>query len=610
MRLLSNKSGFGDIYEAYEGAIPKILKVLKPSHNDNPKVVQLFQQEAAVLAAMKHNGIPQVEVDGYFQFFPKNTEPVHCIIMEKIEGINLKQWMHQQGNHPISENLALNWLKQLVEVIHLLHKNNYFHRDIKPDNIMMRSNGELVLIDFGTAREMTYTYLSAVSGTGVTKISSPGYTPPEQEMGQAVPQSDFYALGRTFVYLLTGQELTHHAIYDVSNNELQWRKHAPGISGEFGDFIDKLIAYKVVARYKTTQEILDNLNRITHKSFNSRIVYNSTKKQSNSISKTSKKWIYLAIFTLISGIGIFYYYKYIRTSANISLTKTIKDNSFVNCFINCLVFSPDGQKLFSASIDKNIKIWDVNTGKLVQTLPGHEGFINYLAISGDGQKLFSASADKSIKIWNLSNGKLISKLTGYNSYVNSLAISPDGQKLFSAGADKTIRVWNIDTKKEIKILQGHTSYVNSLVISPDGKKLYSASADQTIKVWNTNTYKNIQTLHGHTSFVNFLVISPNGEKLFSAGADKTIRVWDTKTYRNIQILQGHQRYVDSLAISNDEQKLISSSDDRTIKIWDLSTGKYISIYADNVKSLAVSRDGQMIATSGVGKDIKIWQKKR
>ena len=202
MRLVSDKSGFGKVYEAYKGATPKILKVLKEVHNNNPRVIELFQQEAAVLSQLNHPGIPRVETDSYFQFFPRNcTDPVHCIVMEKIDGLDLKQWMKQQGNQPISEKQALNWLKQLAEILHLVHQKNYFHRDIKPANIMIRSTGQLVLIDFGTARELTYTYLAEIGGAGsVTKISSAGYTPPEQEKGHAVPQSDFYALGRTFVY--------------------------------------------------------------------------------------------------------------------------------------------------------------------------------------------------------------------------------------------------------------------------------------------------------------------------------------------------------------------------------------------------------------------------
>src|SRR4028118_747664 len=130
---------------------------------------------------------------------------------------------------------------------------------------MIRSTGQLVLIDFGTARELTYTYLAEIGGAvgNVTKISSAGYTPPEQENGHAVPQSDFYALGRTFVYLLTGKQATDQTIYDPLNDKFNWRNHAPYVSPQLANFIDKLMAPTAAARHRNTQDILDELGKIS-----------------------------------------------------------------------------------------------------------------------------------------------------------------------------------------------------------------------------------------------------------------------------------------------------------------------------------------------------------
>ncbi|MBD0337315.1 MAG: serine/threonine protein kinase, partial [Cyanobacteria bacterium Co-bin13] len=260
MRLISSQSGFGKVYEAYERNIPKILKVLKESHTLNAKVLELFQREAMVLSRLNHPGVPQVDVDGYFVYAPKGSDqPLHCIVMEKIDGPNLKQWMVQQGNHPIGEQQALLWLAQLADVLHLVHQQNYFHRDIKPENIMLRSSGQLVLVDFGAAREMTETYLAHLGASGITTVSSAGYTPPEQEQGQAVPQSDFYALGRTLIYLLTAKNPSDPTIYDSRTNALNWRIYAPQISPGLAHLIDNLIAPRAIDRPQTTEEILQRL---------------------------------------------------------------------------------------------------------------------------------------------------------------------------------------------------------------------------------------------------------------------------------------------------------------------------------------------------------------
>lgn len=258
-RLLTDNSGFGKIFAAEEQGSPKILKVLKEHLNNNLKAVELFQQEANALSKLQHPGIPKV--DGYFQYQTRHGLILHCIAMEKIEGLNLEEWLQQQGNHPISEAQAIAWLKQLAEILHQVHQQKYFHRDIKPSNIMLK-DGHLVLIDFGTAREATYTYLAKMgSGYQVTAVVSAGYTPPEQMNSQAVPQSDFFALGRTFVHLLTGQHPAN--FYDSYNNVFRWRQDAK-ISATLADFIDALMASKPGDRPMNTQVLLhriDDLNQ-------------------------------------------------------------------------------------------------------------------------------------------------------------------------------------------------------------------------------------------------------------------------------------------------------------------------------------------------------------
>jgi WD40 repeat protein len=625
MRLLSDSSGFGKVYEAYYGAIPKLLKVLKQKHNDKPRIIELFQQEAAVLSQLNHPGVPRVDPDGYFQFFPSNsTEPVHCIIMEKIDGLNLKQWMRQQGNHPISEKQGFNWLKQLAEILHLVHQKNYFHRDIKPENIMIRSNGQLVLIDFGTARELTFTYLADVGGAGsVTKISSAGYTPPEQEKGHAVPQSDFYALGRTFVYLLTGKQATDSAIYEPLTDTCHWRKLALDISEPFANLIDKLMAPTAAKRHKNTQEILDeiaSISKITQEVTQPQLVTHldgySLSQSPDDIfvaegkSETSKKnWLIggvAALVFILGGYGTWQLYQNpIRTPS--LLVKTIVDDA---SYVNYLAMSADGKSLLSSSADKKIKIWNFSTGKEIRTLIEASIPINYFAINPDWQTLATGDAGNTIAIWNFSTGKKIRTLKGHSSYVNYVVISPDGKKLASASADHTIKIWDFFTGKEIFTLKGHSSYINYLAITPDGKKLASASADNTIKIWDFLTGKELLTLTGHSGSVNSLAVSSDGNKLASASADNTIKIWDVYTGKELLTLTGHSSAVKPLAITPDGKKLVSASADNEIKIWDFSTGKEIQTlkgHSSSVNSLLITPDGKKLVSASADGTIKIWR---
>ena len=657
MRLLSDNSGFGKVYEAYERSTPKILKVLKESLNNNAKAVQLFEKEATVLSQLHHLSIPRVDPDGYFLYYPKNrTEPLRCLLMEKIDGPNLKQWMHQQGNHPISEKQALNWLHQLTTVLHLVHQKNYFHRDIKPENIMLRPTGQLVLVDFGAAREITQTYLEHLgSAEGVTALSSAGYTPPEQEHGQAVPQSDFYALGRTIIYLLTAKFPTDRGIYDSLKNTFNWRIHATDLSPEFADLIDQMIASRAIDRPKDTQEILDKLAAIASQqsAFTSPINRNlatapqtampaatfqdaqvkSTSLQLNQPTvqttafkpgKPSKLILGLGgLILLAMGFGSYtawsQYQQTIRQASDqivassnaqtqeVSLAKTLLGHSNS---INDFVLSAGGNTLISASGDKTIRLWDLSKAEEIGVLKGNKSFINVLTLSFDGQTLISGGADGVIKIWSLETRQEIQSWIAHSSAVNALAKSPDGKYLFSGAADGGIKIWTLSTGEELRTLVGHPSAINALAASDDGQTLFSGSADKTIKRWNIQTGKKLQTFSGHTSYINALLMSRDGQFLFSASADKTIKQWNLSTGEAVNSFTGHSGFVNALDISPDGQWLRSSSADQTIRVWDVQTGGLLNTYTgfgSHVEKFILWRDGQIITANSENNTIGVWR---
>lgn len=187
------------VFEVRDSRDPQTPKVLKVLCSSQAKLVSLFVQEQQILTDQEHphDGIPK----GYdaFDLSTPYGQVLLCLVMEKIQGQNLEQRRLALG--PIDSETALNGLKQLAEILHHIHQQDFFHRDIKPSNIMRRSgNGRLVLIDFGTARRVTETI---VAGENSTVVVSYNYTAPEQLNGQAEKRSDFYALGKTILHLMT-----------------------------------------------------------------------------------------------------------------------------------------------------------------------------------------------------------------------------------------------------------------------------------------------------------------------------------------------------------------------------------------------------------------------
>jgi aspartate 1-decarboxylase len=196
-----------------------------------------------------------------------------------------------------------------------------------------------------------------------------------------------------------------------------------------------------------------------------------------------------------------------------------------------VAISPDGHTLVSGSDDKTIKVWNLQSGKLLRTLAGHGGVVFSVAISPDGHTLVSGSGDKTIKVWNLQNGELLRTLAGHGDRVRSVAISPDGHTLVSGSGDLTIWVWNLQSGELLRALAGHGGWIDKRVlvaISPDGHTLVSGSGDKTIKVWNLQNGELLHTFTGHTGSVYSVAISPDGHTLVSGSDDKTIKVWSKK----------------------------------------------------------------------------------
>ena len=152
----------------------------------------------------------------------------------------------------------------------------------------------------------------------------------------------------------------------------------------------------------------------------------------------------------------------------------------------------------------NIIVYD----KLINTLTGHTDCVNSAAISPDNKKIVSGSNDNRIKIWDLESGELINTLKGQHTvYIYSVAISPDNKKIVS-GSYKTIHIWDLESGVSINTLKGHTNWVKSLAISPDNKKIVSGSFDSTICIWNLES-GNLIILLINSFPISFLIFEQN-----------------------------------------------------------------------------------------------------
>ena len=610
---LLGEGGFGKTYSVSDrGRSPKVLKVLI---KNTPKSTELFKREAEVLCRLNIVGIPKGEE--YFTFTPGNTQKqVHCFVMQKIEGENLQDWMSQRNNQPIGEKKARLWLEELVHILSDIHENQLFHRDIKPSNIMISQDGLLVLIDFGTVREITDTYESKHAAKQITTIHTPGYAPLEQFNGQASPQSDFFALGRTFVYLLTGKhpnEFNNPYEHDLYTDELEnWRDEAPHVSPAFADFIDQLMARPLQKRFANTQAILQRLNEVDEILHPPVVITWERYRLQRKLQRMQRDEELASHLCQLSNhiLGDFLAEKTALASSvdwqKVAFDRPLGDlSSGHSAPVRCVAISQDGQFLISGGDDRIVKIWNIHEGEELYTLTGHSESVTSVAISPDGETFASGSVDKTIKLWNLKTGQEIKTLSGHLSDVTGVAFHPKKNSvLFSGSMDLMVKVWNLETAQITRTYTRHTNGVTCLAVHPNGQFIASGSHDCTVIVWSNHT------LAGHSAPVLCVVISPDGQTLISGSQDQEIKVWNLSNGELLRTLTGHSAAVCSLVISPDGQTLVSGSEDTTIKVWNLETGEEIKTLAHNlasVTSLAISFDGQFLVSANEDYSIKLWK---
>lgn len=145
------------------------------------------------------------------------------------------------------------------------------------------------------------------------------------------------------------------------------------------------------------------------------------------------------------------------------------------------VFSPDGKRMATAG--KEIQIYDATTGDLLTTLPGHNGWIKQIIFSPDGTKIASVSVDETAKIWDLATETLSANLEGHTGGVDGIAFSPDSSIAVTVSWDTSVRLWNVSTGQEIHRLVGHVDWVRRVVFSPNGRLIVSSDYSGNIMVW-------------------------------------------------------------------------------------------------------------------------------
>lgn len=285
-----------------------------------------------------------------------------------------------------------------------------------------------------------------------------------------------------------------------------------------------------------------------------------------------------------------------------------------------LDISDDGKIIVAADTD-TIKLWNLQSGKQIGNLIGHQNEIRALDISPDGRTLAYGGTDKTIRLWDIPSERVLRVLEMHRGSIYSVRFSPDGQILAAAGQDNKIRLFHVPTAKEIGVLSGNESAFVSLAFSPDGKTLISKTVRNETSFWDIRTMKGIASF-GYSSSLKrkrredvsaskslaFL----QGGNLLATNERNGVQLWDINSKNKLAYhkVEGAYNIVSVLSLDNDNILLISEESGDHIMVWDVVTRQLVAkLYGRKMGELmALSKSGSILISKGENNTIRVWQK--
>ncbi|MGH7172368.1 MAG: WD40 repeat domain-containing serine/threonine protein kinase, partial [Gemmataceae bacterium] len=744
------QGGMGVVYRAWQPSLGRQVALKCTLRAGDPKAEARFAREIRALGRVEHANVVKVftsgaEGDQWFYAMELIEGAELSRVCEQLAGsiaaeIDAGQWQHAlttaceqarsqetqlstsggEANRPaappaaaaparsvvplggrghVAQVVAI--LRQIAEATHTLHEAGVVHRDIKPGNIMLTTDGaHPVLMDLGLAQ------LADETDGRVTRtrqfVGTLRYASPEQVLaaGRVDRRTDVYSLGATLWELLTlrpifgaGDDMpTPDLMLKIQTTDAESpRKHNRHIPRDLEAIVLKCLEKDRGRRYATAADLAADLGRF--------LDGEPVSAQPPSMTYLTGKFVrryrvplavaglVLAILvgsTVAAFIGID---SQRRTAldANKKLQEQLYDNhiavaereltlnqdvSLANDLLEkcpehlrgwewdylmrlrdgarpplighsgglwTAVFSPDGRRVATASIDGTVKIWDAASGKLLLTYTGHQGLIANLpdaikaklprppvmclAFSPDGRHIASGSFDPKIgklresrgiiKIWDAQSGAEVLTFQEPLGVILSLDYSPDGQRIASSSInqDNTFVVWDAKTGAVSRVVPGHTSHVHRLRYSRDGRLLASGDTDGSVKLWDAATLTLVRSIDVHRGPVVGLAFAPDGARFASASEDSTVRVWESATGAAVFSLRGHTGSAFDVAFSPDGKRIASGGFDKTVRLWDAATGKEkmtLRGHKDMVWGVAFSPDGCRLVSASFDKQAIIW----
>lgn len=633
---------FGTVWMAKDTELDRSVAVKVPRKGQlDAHETEIFFREARAAAQLRHPNIVSVHEVG------RDGDSVY-IVSDLIDGMSLSDWLSGQR---VTIREAVRLCLKISEALEHAHEHGVVHRDLKPSNVVLGSDGEPHIMDFGLAKreagEITMTMEGQVLGT-------PAYMSPEQAQGESHRgdrRSDVYSLGVMFFELLTGElpfrgnkrMLLHQVIHDEPPSP---RKLNAIVPRDLETICLKCLEKEPRRRFKTAQDLVDEF----------RCFLDGKPVRSRPVSPLMKTWRWCRRNPLAAAlIGLLSFF------AIISPPVALQQISLRDRADNALVLAKKGQataqlertvaerardlarnserrlrrQLYNSDLILGMQAWsngnlpytldllkkydtDINGGEdlrsfgwyyLWRLTHGHQFSVDQagpIAFSHDGEKLTVVAKDDT-HVYDLANGKIVQSVPRPNSPASGV-ISNDLTTLAQISGTN-IKLFDLHTGTERVTLLGSSASIKSLQISRDGNRIAASSRDGILRVWNSSESEPYQTIKCPvTSYEQIpIAISPDGLTVAYPATSRVIML-DRLDDELPAVSLGRSLKPLLLEFSPDG-KTLAVGQRKNIVLLDLNNGEEIGQIAEDINtgnSLVFSQDGQHLLVLGMDRAAQLW----